>query len=107
MPAGRTGKHSYRRWQSAIGTAQSDDVHAVCLTCMVTLRFLAPSTGDAKVSEAVRLAARSFTRRPGVPAVPVPLLVDQPFRAYRLRRLGVAPEPVHFEKLTAETLIGG
>jgi sterol 3beta-glucosyltransferase len=44
--------------------------------------------------------------RAGVPAVAVPVLADQPFWAHRLHRLGVAPEPVYFGKLTAETLGG-
>ncbi|MEV7601912.1 glycosyltransferase [Kitasatospora sp. NPDC089797] len=42
--------------------------------------------------------------RAGVPAVPVPVMVDQPFWADRLHRLGVAPEPVPFAELTAERL---
>jgi sterol 3beta-glucosyltransferase len=42
--------------------------------------------------------------RAGVPAVAVPVLADQPFWAHRLHSLGVAPEPVHFGELTAETL---
>ncbi|MFF2658408.1 glycosyltransferase [Kitasatospora sp. NPDC058032] len=42
--------------------------------------------------------------RAGVPAVPVPVMVDQPFWAERLHRLGVAPEPVPFADLTAERL---
>lgn len=44
--------------------------------------------------------------RAGVPAVAVPVLADQPFWAYRLHGLGVAPEPVYFGKLTAGTLGG-
>jgi sterol 3beta-glucosyltransferase len=42
--------------------------------------------------------------RAGVPAVPVPVLVDQPFWADRLHRLGVAPPPLPLPELTAETL---
>ncbi|MFI2609547.1 glycosyltransferase [Kitasatospora sp. NPDC018619] len=42
--------------------------------------------------------------RAGVPAVPVPVMADQPFWAARLHRLGVAPQPVPFEDLTAERL---
>jgi sterol 3beta-glucosyltransferase len=42
--------------------------------------------------------------RAGVPAVPVPVLVDQPFWADRLHRLGVAPRPLPMHELTAETL---
>jgi UDP:flavonoid glycosyltransferase YjiC (YdhE family) len=44
--------------------------------------------------------------RAGVPAVAVPVLADQPFWAHRLHSLGVAPEPVPFAKLTAQTLGG-
>ncbi|MGE3288095.1 MAG: glycosyltransferase [Pseudonocardia sp.] len=42
--------------------------------------------------------------RAGVPAVPVPVLVDQPFWADRLHRLGVAPRPLPMHGLTADTL---
>ncbi|GAA3494603.1 glycosyltransferase [Streptomyces prasinosporus] len=42
--------------------------------------------------------------RAGVPAVPVPVMADQPFWASRLCDLGVAPRPVPFQDLTAEAL---
>ncbi|BBJ40780.1 glycosyl transferase [Streptomyces antimycoticus] len=42
--------------------------------------------------------------RAGVPAVPVPAMADQPFWAARLHRLGVAPRPLPFDALTAESL---
>ncbi|MFJ8650174.1 glycosyltransferase [Streptomyces sp. NPDC093546] len=42
--------------------------------------------------------------RAGVPAVPVPVMADQPFWASRLHELGVAPRPVPFQDLTAEAL---
>lgn len=42
--------------------------------------------------------------RAGVPAVPVPVMADQPFWASRLYALGVAPRPVPFQELTAEAL---
>ncbi|MFF8375971.1 glycosyltransferase [Streptomyces sp. NPDC015661] len=42
--------------------------------------------------------------RAGVPAVPVPVMYDQPFWAARLHALGVAPRPVPFQDLTAEVL---
>ncbi|GIM91154.1 glycosyl transferase [Paractinoplanes toevensis] len=42
--------------------------------------------------------------RAGVPAIPVPVLVDQPFWADRLHHVGVAPRPVPMHELTAETL---
>lgn len=42
--------------------------------------------------------------RAGVPAVPVPVMADQPFWASRLHRLGVAPRSVPFQDLTAEAL---
>ena len=42
--------------------------------------------------------------RAGVPAVPVPVLVDQPFWAERLHHLGVAPRPLPLNELTAGTL---
>ncbi|MFH8836681.1 glycosyltransferase [Streptomyces sp. NPDC017868] len=42
--------------------------------------------------------------RAGVPAVPVPVMYDQPFWAARLHALGVAPQAVPFRDLTAEAL---
>ncbi|MBU2664553.1 glycosyltransferase [Actinoplanes bogorensis] len=42
--------------------------------------------------------------RAGIPAVPVPLMVDQPFWAERLVSLGVAPGAIPFRRLTAERL---
>jgi len=42
--------------------------------------------------------------RAGVPAVPVPVLADQPFWARRLTRLGVAPGPLPLPSLTADRL---
>ena len=42
--------------------------------------------------------------RAGVPAVPVPVMADQPFWAARLHRLGVAPQPLPFADLTTERL---
>ncbi|MCH0562984.1 MULTISPECIES: glycosyltransferase [unclassified Streptomyces] len=42
--------------------------------------------------------------RAGVPAVPVPVMADQPFWAARLCELGVAPRSVPFQDLTAEVL---
>ncbi|MET8746664.1 glycosyltransferase [Streptomyces sp. NPDC004728] len=42
--------------------------------------------------------------RAGVPAVPVPVMADQPFRAARLHRIGVAPRPLPFHELTADAL---
>ncbi|GAB2870461.1 hypothetical protein GCM10027074_42580 [Streptomyces deserti] len=42
--------------------------------------------------------------RAGVPAVPIPVMADQPFWASRLCELGVAPRPVPFQGLTAAAL---
>ncbi|GHB32095.1 glycosyltransferase [Streptomyces chryseus] len=42
--------------------------------------------------------------RAGVPALPVPVMADQPFWASRLYQLGVAPRPLPFPDLTAEAL---
>jgi UDP:flavonoid glycosyltransferase YjiC (YdhE family) len=44
--------------------------------------------------------------RAGVPAVPVPILADQPFWAARLARLGVSPGSVRFKRLSADRLAG-
>ncbi|WP_230860450.1 glycosyltransferase [Actinoplanes aureus] len=44
--------------------------------------------------------------RAGVPAVPVPFMVDQPFWAQRLQGLGVAPEVIPFRRLSADRLAG-
>jgi len=42
--------------------------------------------------------------RAGVPAVPVPVLADQPFWAGRLHRLGAAAAPIPLSRLTAGNL---
>jgi sterol 3beta-glucosyltransferase len=42
--------------------------------------------------------------RAGVPAIAVPVMIDQPFWADRLHRLGVAPPPLPAHALTADTL---
>jgi UDP:flavonoid glycosyltransferase YjiC (YdhE family) len=42
--------------------------------------------------------------RAGVPAVPVPVLADQPFWARRLHRLGAATSPIPLSRLTADRL---
>ncbi|MFG2501182.1 glycosyltransferase [Streptomyces sp. NPDC048441] len=42
--------------------------------------------------------------RAGAPAVPVPVMADQPFWAARLAALGAATTPVPFKELTAERL---
>jgi sterol 3beta-glucosyltransferase len=42
--------------------------------------------------------------RAGVPAVPVPVLADQPFWADRAHRLGAATRPIPFSRLTADRL---
>ena len=42
--------------------------------------------------------------RAGVPAVPVPVLADQPFWADRLHRLGAAARPIPLSRLTAGAL---
>ncbi|MEU3353963.1 glycosyltransferase [Streptomyces sp. NPDC037389] len=42
--------------------------------------------------------------RAGVPAVPVPVLTDQPWWAERLTRLGVSPGVLPFARLTADRL---
>ncbi|MCB5182580.1 glycosyltransferase [Streptomyces antimicrobicus] len=42
--------------------------------------------------------------RAGVPAVPVPVQLDQHFWAARLTALGAAPRPVPYRRLTAEAL---
>jgi len=45
--------------------------------------------------------------RAGVPAVPVPVLADQPFWADRLHRLGAASRPIPLSRLTADRLAAG
>jgi UDP:flavonoid glycosyltransferase YjiC (YdhE family) len=42
--------------------------------------------------------------RAGIPAVPVPILADQPFWAARLAALGVSPEVIPFHRLTEDRL---
>jgi UDP:flavonoid glycosyltransferase YjiC (YdhE family) len=45
--------------------------------------------------------------RAGVPAVPVPVLADQPFWADRVHRLGAGSAPVPLPRLTADRLAAG
>lgn len=45
--------------------------------------------------------------RAGVPAVPVPVALDQPFWGRRLVDLGVSPTTIPYRKLTADGLAGG
>ena len=42
--------------------------------------------------------------RAGLSAVTVPVMIDQPFWAERIHRLGVGPAPVPFAELTAQRL---
>ncbi|MFC6016846.1 glycosyltransferase [Plantactinospora solaniradicis] len=42
--------------------------------------------------------------RAGIPAVPVPILADQPFWAARLAALGVSPEVIPFRRLSEDRL---
>lgn len=81
---------------------------------------LAPSGGDVLVVDDVphewlfpRVAAvvhhggagtTAAGLRAGVPSVTVPVLLDQPFWAARLHRLGVGPAPLPHRELTAESL---
>lgn len=44
--------------------------------------------------------------RAGVPAVPVPVMIDQPFWSARLSRLGVSPGPIPLTRLSADHLAG-
>jgi len=43
--------------------------------------------------------------RAGIPSVVCPVYLDQPFWGIRLHQLGVAPEPIAFQKLTTENLV--
>ncbi len=43
--------------------------------------------------------------RAGIPSVVVPFCNDQPFWAWQLERLGVAPRAVHADRLTASSLL--
>lgn len=42
--------------------------------------------------------------RAGIPSVVVPFLADQPFWAAQLRRIGLAPAPLHRDRLTPERI---
>lgn len=42
----------------------------------------------------------------GVPSVIVPFTVDQPFWGYRVKTLGIGPEPIPASQLTADALAG-
>lgn len=47
------------------------------------------------------------TLRAGIPSVPVPIALDQPFWAARLATMGVAAAPIPARALTVEALAGG
>jgi sterol 3beta-glucosyltransferase len=80
-------------------TATGDDVLAVG---EVPHDWLLPRT--AAVVHHAGAGTTGAAARAGVPAVPVPVLADQPFWADRIRRLGVASEPIPFRRLTADRL---
>jgi sterol 3beta-glucosyltransferase len=42
--------------------------------------------------------------RAGIPTIPVPMMLDQPFWARRLQRIGVATEPLSFNRIAAQPL---
>jgi sterol 3beta-glucosyltransferase len=64
--------------------------------------WLFPRT--AAVVHHARAGTTAAGLRAGVPAVPVPVLADQPFWAGRLHRLGAATAPIPMRRLTAERL---
>ncbi|WP_433616107.1 glycosyltransferase [Dactylosporangium sp. CA-139114] len=80
-------------------TVEADDVLAVG---EVPHEWLFP-----RVAAVVHHAGAGTTAaglRAGVPHVPVPVMVDQPFWAQRLRLLGVTPGPIPVRRLTAGRL---
>lgn len=80
-------------------TAAGDDVLAIG---EAPHEWLLPRT--AAVVHHAGAGTTGATARAGIPAVPVPVLADQPFWADRIRRLGVASEPIPFRRLTADRL---
>ncbi|MEU1229845.1 glycosyltransferase [Streptomyces sp. NPDC005828] len=85
-------------WAGLVGP-DSDDVLAVG---DVPHDWLFPRT--AAVVHHAGAGTTAAGLRAGAPAVPVPVMYDQPFWASRLHALGVAPRPVPFADLTAENL---
>ncbi|MFF3603860.1 glycosyltransferase [Streptomyces sp. NPDC002463] len=85
-------------WAGLVGP-DSDDVLAVG---DVPHDWLFPRT--AAVVHHAGAGTTAAGLRAGAPAVPVPVMYDQPFWASRLHALGVAPRPVPFADLTAEDL---
>ncbi|WP_320779926.1 glycosyltransferase [Streptomyces sp. CRN 30] len=86
-------------WAGLSGCGDSDDVLAIG---DVPHDWLFPRT--AAVVHHAGAGTTAAGLRAGVPAVPVPVMADQPFWASRLCELGVAPWPVPFQDLTADTL---
>jgi sterol 3beta-glucosyltransferase len=80
-------------------TATGDDVLAIG---EAPHEWLLPRT--AAVVHHAGAGTTGAAARAGIPAVPVPVLADQPFWADRIRGLGVAPEPIPFRRLTADRL---
>ena len=65
------------------------------------MKIPAPPLKPASASAASTTAAAVHH---GVPAVPVPVLADQPFWSDRVHRQGAAAEPIPFANLTADRL---
>jgi len=42
--------------------------------------------------------------RSGIPSVPMPIYLDQPFGSNLIHKLGVAAEPIQFQKVNADIL---
>jgi sterol 3beta-glucosyltransferase len=80
-------------------TATGDDVLAIG---EAPHEWLLPRT--AAVVHHAGAGTTGAAARAGIPAVPVPVLADQPFWADRIRGLGVASEPIPFRRLTADRL---
>ena len=87
------------------GLALPDDVHGddVCIAAAAPLDAVLP--GAALAVHHGGAGAVHTVARAGIPSVVVPFLADQPFWGRQLHGLGLAAEPVPYQKVTAARLI--
>jgi UDP:flavonoid glycosyltransferase YjiC (YdhE family) len=89
-------------WDGLAGLPRSDDLF---LAESVPHGWLFPRVAGVVHHGGAGTTAAAI--RAGVPALVVPYMSDQPFRAQRVYELGVGPEPLPRRELSAERLAAG